>query len=47
MVIKLNKKLEIVKSKKDVDLPKDTLDKIETFWKKQVEENPHLFNGEV
>ena len=47
MVIKLNKKLEIVKSKKDVDLPKDTLDKIETFWKKQVEENSHLFNGEV
>ena len=32
MVIKLNKKLEIVKSKKDVDLPKDILDKIEFFW---------------
>ena len=47
MVIKLNKKLEIVKGKENINLPKDILDKIEVFWEKQVEENPHLFNGEV
>ena len=47
MVIKLEKDLEIVKEEGNISLPKDILEKIEIFWKKQTEENPHLFNGEV
>lgn len=47
MVIKLDKELEIIKGEKNVELPKDILGKIESFWQKQVEINPHLFNGEV
>ena len=47
MVIKLDKELEIIKGEENVELPKDILGKIESFWQKQVEINPHLFNGEV
>ena len=47
MVIKLDKELEIIKAEKDIELPQNIAEKIENFWKKQVEENPHLFNGEV
>lgn len=47
MEIKLHKGLEIVKGEKDIELPKDIVEKIEIFWQKQVEENPYLFNGEV
>ena len=47
MEIKLHKELEIVKGEKDIELPEDIAQKIETFWQKQVEENPHLFNGEI
>lgn len=47
MVIKLDKELEIIKGEKNVELPKDILGKIESFWQKQFEVNPHLFNGEV
>ena len=47
MVTKLDKELEIIKGEKNVELPKDILGKIESFWQKQVEINPHLFNGEV
>ena len=47
MVIKLDKELEIIKAEKDIELPQNIAKKIENFWKKQVEENPHLFNGEV
>lgn len=47
MEIKLSKQLEIINDKKNVELPKDIVEKIELFWQKQIEENPHLFNGEV
>ena len=47
MEIELHKKLEIIRDKKDVELPKNIVEKIKIFWQKQVEENPHLFNGEV
>ena len=47
MEIGLHKKLEIIRDKKNVELPKDIVEKIKIFWQKQVEENPHLFNGEV
>ena len=47
MEIELHKKLEIIRDKKNVELPKDIVEKIKIFWQKQVEENPHLFNGEV
>ena len=47
MEIKLHKELEIVKREKDIELPEAIVQKIEMFWQKQVEENPHLFNGEV
>lgn len=47
MEIELHKKLEIIRDSENVVLPKDIMKKIEMFWKKQVEENPHLFNGEV
>lgn len=47
MEIELHKQLEIIRDKKNVELPKDIVEKIELFWQKQVEENPHLFNGEV
>ena len=36
-----------IRDKKNVELPKDIVEKIKIFWQKQVEENPHLFNGEV
>lgn len=47
MEIELHKKLEIIRDKKDVELPKNIVEKIKIFWQKHVEENPHLFNGEV
>ena len=47
MEIELHKKLEIIRDKKNVELPKDIVEKIKIFWQKQVEENPYLFNGEV
>ena len=47
MVIKLNKKLEIVKEEENVFLPQKLQKEIKSFWEKQVEANPHLFNGEV
>lgn len=47
MVIKINKKIEVVKIEKKLILPDNLQKQIEDFWKKQVEENPHLFNGEI
>ena len=47
MEIELHKKLEIIRDSENVVLPKDIIEKIKIFWQKQVEENPHLFNGEV
>ena len=47
MEIELHKKLEIIRDSENVVLPKDIVEKIKIFWQKQVEENPHLFNGEV
>lgn len=47
MIIKLNKKIEVIKIEEALKLPPDLQNQIESFWKKQVEENPHLFNGEV
>ena len=47
MVIKLNKRIEIIKSDEPVDLPSEIQKKIEAFWEKQVQVNPHLFNGDV
>ncbi len=47
MVIRLYKKLEIIKNINQIELPKEIRKEIEVFWEKQVEKNPHLFNGEV
>ena len=47
MVVKINKKIEIVKIEERLKLPENLQNQVENFWKKQVEENPHLFNGEV
>lgn len=47
MVIKLNKKIEIVKIEETLKLPEDLQSQVESFWQRQVEKNPHLFNGEV
>lgn len=47
MVIKINKKIEVVKIEKTLKLPENLKNQIEDFWEKQIEENPHLFNGEV
>lgn len=47
MVIKLNKKLEAVKLDEQLKIPENLQNQIEEFWSKQVEENSHLFNGEV
>lgn len=47
MVIKLNKKLEAVKLDEPLKIPENLQNQIEEFWSKQVEENSHLFNGEV
>lgn len=47
MLIKTNKKIEVEKIEESLQLPEDLKIKIANFWKKQVEENPHLFNGEV
>lgn len=47
MIIKVNKKIEVTKMKEKIQLPKELQIKIDNFWKKEVEKNPHLFNGEV
>ena len=47
MVIKLNKKIEVVKIDEPVNLPPEIQKQIEEFWEKQIQANPHLFNGEV
>lgn len=47
MVVKINKKIEVVKIEQILRLPENLQNQIEDFWKKQVEENSHLFNGEV
>ena len=47
MVIKINKKIEVIKLEKSMQLPEKLKTKIEKFWEEQVKENPHLFNGEV
>lgn len=47
MVIKINKKIEVIKIEETLKLPKNLRNQIEDFWKKQIAENPHLFNGEV
>ena len=47
MLIKVNKEIEVTKLEEPLKLPSDLQNKIEEFWKKQVAENPHLFNGEV
>lgn len=47
MVVKMNKKIEVIKIEEKLELPEDLQTQIEKFWEKQVEENPHLFNGEV
>lgn len=47
MVIKLNKKIEIIKNDEPINLPPEIKEQIEAFWEKQVQANPHLFNGDV
>ena len=47
MVIRINKRIEVTKIKEKLELPKELQIQIEEFWKNQVKENPHLFNGEV
>lgn len=45
IVIKINKKIEVIKIEETLKLPENLQNQIEDFWKKQVEENPHLFFG--
>lgn len=47
MVIKINKKIEVIKIEETLKLPENLQNQIEDFWKKQVEENPHLFFGHI
>lgn len=47
MVIKVNKKIEVTKIEEKLQLPQNLQIQIENFWKKQLIENPHLFNGEI
>ena len=47
MIIKVNKKIEAIKSDKELQLPEDLRKEIEKFWEEQVKLNPHLFNGQV
>ena len=47
MVIKVNKKIEVTKVEEKLQLPQKLQIQIENFWKKQLIENPHLFNGEI
>ena len=47
MVIKVNKKVEVIKMETPLKLPENLQNEIENFWKKQLKENPHLFNGEI
>lgn len=47
MVIELSKKIEVKKDNQKLELPQKLQMKIENFWKEQIKENPHLFNGEV
>lgn len=47
MVIKLNKKIEVIKLDNDLQLPLELENKIKSFWNEQLKDNPHLFNGEI
>ncbi len=47
MVIKIDKEIEVIKIEETLKLPENLRNQIEDFWKKQIAENPHLFNGEV
>ena len=47
MIIKVNKKIEVTKIEEKLQLPQKLQIQIENFWKKQLIENPHLFNGEI
>lgn len=47
MVVKINKRIEVIKIEEILELPENLQNEIKDFWEKQVEENPHLFNGEV
>ena len=47
MVIRVNKRIEVIKMEETLKLPEKLQKQIEDFWKKQVEENPRLFNGEI
>ncbi len=47
MVIKVKKKIEVIKIEEALKLPENLKNQIEDFWKKQIEGNPHLFNGEI
>lgn len=46
MVVRINKKIQIIKKKK-LNISDEIKNKIDVFWKEQVKRNPHLFNGEV
>ena len=47
MVIHTKKQVKTKTIHKRMNLPQSLRDKIDEFWKKQVEVNPNLFNGEV
>lgn len=47
MVISSAKEVVLKDMHKKMDLPEGLKRKIEEFWKTQIEENPHLFNGKV
>lgn len=47
MVIHTKKQVKTKTIYKRMNLPQSLRDKIDEFWKKQVEVNPNLFNGEV
>lgn len=47
MVIKLDKKIEVIKLDEPLRIPENLQSQINELWGKQIEKNPHLFNGEV
>lgn len=47
MLIKLDKQIEVIRVNNNFKLPLELEKRIQNFWKKQIEENPHLFNGEI
>lgn len=45
MIINTKKNIVLKDMKRTMQLPKELRGKIDEFWQKQIEENPHLFNG--